>query len=118
MTIYVAAPYPLREQARRARLFLQARGHEVTSRWIIEDQAEMSDEHARGDLEDVARADVLLALHPEGWHNLGTGGRHVELGYALALGKRCVLIGQPTNNFHHLDVIEVFDTLEDFVRTL
>jgi len=113
MKIYIAAPYPIRQQAIQAKEYLERHGHIVTSRWLIEEQTGMSHQHAQGDLEDVAAAQLLLALHPEGWHNKGTGGRHVELGYALALGKQIVVIGQRTNNFHYLDCVRVIELLED-----
>lgn len=113
MKIYIAAPYPLREEARRIMILLESAGHHVTSRWIVEDQVGMSHEHATHDLEDVARADLLLAVHQEAWHNRGTGGRHVEFGYALALGIPVVLWGQRTNNFHHLNHVRVIERLED-----
>jgi nucleoside 2-deoxyribosyltransferase len=113
MKIYIAAPYPLKKQAVHLKHRLESMGWTVTSRWLVEEQRGMSNDHARGDLEDVAAADVLLAFHPEEWHTRGTGGRHVEFGYALALGKQMVLLGQPTNNFHYLDYIRVIDCVED-----
>lgn len=91
---------------------LEAAGHVITSRWLKAPD-EMSDAFAREDLADVARADLLLAYHPGGWHDKGTGGRHVEFGYALALGKQVVLLGKRTNIFHHLACVRVIDRLED-----
>ena len=113
MKIYIAAPYPLRDKAQGIKRQLEFCGHTITSRWLTEDQTGMSDRNARGDLEDIAAADLLLALHPEDWHDRGTGGRHVEFGYALALGKQIVLLGRRTNNFHHLQCVRVIDRVED-----
>ncbi len=41
-----------------------------------------------------------------------SGGAHSELGYALALGKRCFLMGERRSLFHwHADVVIVSDIL-------
>ena len=42
-----------------------------------------------------------------------SGGRHVELGYALALGKHVVHIGQQENIFH--SIVPVFSNVKDFL---
>ncbi len=110
--IYVAATYEMRDAAIDVMQTLIVKGHVVTSRWLLVNDS-MCDEWARKDLEDVASADVLLALNPAEWATGGKGGRHVELGYAIALGKRIVLIGVRSNIFHYLDRITVIDTLDE-----
>ena len=112
MKIYIAAPYPVRDDAIKAMLILEAAGHEVTSGWLRAPN-ELGDEWARKDLEDVAAAEVLLALNATEWENAGTGGRHVELGYALALNKRVVLIGNRSNIFHYLNMVHVVDHINE-----
>lgn len=111
MKIYIAAPYPLRDMAIVMMQVLEQHGHEVTSRWLREPD-NFCDKHALKDLDDVAASDVLLALNYSGWEEKGTGGRHVELGYALALGKRVIVYGKRSNIFHHLNVVTVVDTFE------
>lgn len=115
MKVYIAAPYPVRERAATMMRVMELKGIEVTSRWLKAPDT-MGDEHARKDLEDVAAADVLLALNPEDWGDKGTGGRHVELGYALALGKPILLVGERTNIFHHLSSIVQVDEISDFTK--
>src|SRR5665213_593494 len=102
MKIYIACAYPLRDEAISVMHWLESQGHHVTSRWLrqLDDEGPIA---AVDDLADVTSADLLLALNPEEWRKSGTGGRHVELGYALALGKQIVLVGVRTNVFHHLD---------------
>lgn len=112
MKIYIAAPYPLRDDAIALMHTLEHRGHEVTSRWLKQ-LDENNDETARADLEDVRWADTLIFLHPEAWHDRGTGGRHFEMGYAYALAKRIILIGQRTSIFHHLSDVEVIDSIAE-----
>lgn len=102
--VYIAAPYPCRNEAIGIMAHLEANGCAVTSTWLRQPD-QMADEFAKLDLADVARADVLLAFNPRGWEQKGTGGRHVELGYALALGIPVVLLGERSNIFHFLDSI-------------
>lgn len=107
MKVYIAAPYPCREMAIQQMQILETAGFEVTSTWLRHPDTE-NDAYARLDLADVGRADVLVAINPPGYENAGTGGRHVELGYAIAHGKRIVLVGQRSNIFHQLsDIVHV-----------
>ena len=115
MKVYIAAPYPLKERAARMARVLALKGIEVTSRWLTQPNPN-SDAGARMDLEDIAAADALLALNPEGWEEKGTGGRHVELGYALALGKPILLVGERSNIFHHLTSVVQVDEIADFTK--
>lgn len=116
MKVYIAAPYPMREEAIALMLQLETAGHEVTSTWL-KSPDEMKDEYARLDLADVARADALVAFNPAGWEEKGTGGRHVEFGYALALNIPVFLIGAKSNIFHHLSHVEPA-TVENVARLL
>ena len=53
------------------------------------------------DQEDVLAADALVCFtEPPG--DGGSGGRHVELGMALALGRRVIVVGRREHIFHHL----------------
>lgn len=91
---------------------LESLGHVITSRWLTQ-LDENGDEWARNDLADVDAADVLLAMNPVDWERGGTGGRHVELGYAIAREKQVVLWGRRSNIFHHLSSVRVIERLED-----
>ena len=117
MKVYIAAPYPIRDTAIEMMKTLEANGHVVTSRWLKAPD-ELADEHARKDLDDVRAADVLLAVNSPGWENVGTGGRHVELGYALALRKHIILLGERTNIFHYLSHICICNSIEAVVEWL
>lgn len=117
INIYIAAPYPMRDGAIRIMRLFERSGIAVTSRWLKAPD-ELCDEHARKDLEDVAAADVLFAWNPEGWEEKGTGGRHVEFGYALALGIPIVLAGERSNIFHHLSHVAVVDDSQDIVKAV
>lgn len=94
----------------------EARGHEVTSRWLdqpgyvgmpAEDAERIS--AAQENLEDVPKADALvLRSEPDG--SFVPGGKHVETGAALALRKPVIVPGRPENVFHwHPLVVVVND---------
>lgn len=94
MKIYLAAKYGHRltflpEVADH----LRSLGHEVTSRWLTGAEDDMSKaDAAQMDLDDVDAADAVIFFgEPEGSENRG-GGRWFELGYAYAVGKRCIAV--------------------------
>ncbi len=112
--VYLASSYSRRAEMAGHAAVLREAGLEVTSRWVNGshelDEAATEDDRARlalEDVEDVARADAIFAF-TDGPKSAGKGrgGRHVELGLALALGKRVLLIGPPENVFHYLPQVE------------
>jgi nucleoside 2-deoxyribosyltransferase len=110
--VYIAAPWPIREKAIEVRRVLAHRGIQCTARWLTDARLSMDDATATMDLSDVARADVLVAINPAAWAEIGTGGRHVELGFALGLQKPIVLLGVRSNIFHYMNVVTVVDDSE------
>ncbi len=117
--VYLAADYRLKDELYILALILEAAGLEVTSRWIHakeEPITGLSLERRREcsviDLEDIRAADVFVLVNPEEFAKSGTGGRHVELGYALGIGKPVVVFGERTNVFHSIP--QVRHSEEDF----
>ena len=136
MKVYIAAPYAARELAKSYADELATIGIQCTSNWITETK-EIDDEatgvaSGLGDdevkqcvdinIRDIEHADVLVHLAAEHvWRNdetkcaspsaplLNSGGRHVELGYALALGKHIINVGDVENVFHRARAINVAD---------
>jgi hypothetical protein len=127
--LYLAAPYAARDYIRGVVApVLLGHGHTITSEWLMPTNAITPEHlgtspakddatvmhHAGKDLAEVAEADVLvhftanylIARIPQ-WDggdtdrslNLHSGGRHVETGYALALNKSVIIMGQPENIF-------------------
>src|SRR5216683_1181734 len=98
MKIYLAAKFELRPEMERVARRLAANGYEITARWVYGGEDGLSlEEIAKVDLNDVDEADVLVSFtYTRGTLTSG-GGRHVEFGYALARGKRLVLIGEREN---------------------
>jgi hypothetical protein len=111
-SVYFAARYSRREELNGYRSELEALGIVVTSRWLATEprmRSEYSDEDWRNlgliDQEDVLAADALVCFtEPPG--DGGSGGRHVELGMALALGRRVIVVGRREHIFHHLPEVE------------
>jgi nucleoside 2-deoxyribosyltransferase len=114
--IYLAAPWVEREAARAARTQLQDDGYTVTSRWLDVDEAGHQKDNpddepfysaqAVNDLQDVARADVVVVL------NLKTSeGKAVETGLAIAWTKPVIIIGEKSNIFHYLPGLPIVPTV-------
>jgi len=144
---YLAARYSRREELLRYARQLEELGHEVTSRWIRGDhempeigdadstdeafnaitdaqRAEIGRSFALDDLDDLMNAECLIAFTetPGKAKGRGRGGRHVELGFALALHslrlgdyerglwmRRIVIVGPRENVFCCLDGIDHFE---------
>lgn len=118
MNVYIAAPYPMRDEALVLMFLLKDNGIGCTSSWLTEVAEDDSDDAARRDLADVARADAFVAMNPERYRNAGTGGRHVEYGYAFALAKPILLFGVVSNVFHRLSEAVLVEGIADLVLRL
>ncbi len=141
MRIYLAARYSRREELCRYREQLRAVGHDVQSRWLdgkhqISDTGKPIGDHgealvegvddgstqvcnaalrakfAQDDFEDVTGADAVISFTEPPRSNANRGGRHVEYGIALALGKRVLVVGHRENLFHWLPQVEFYATPE------
>jgi hypothetical protein len=102
---------------------LEDDGHYITSRWLNEDPRDSSEggdytEEANKwpgiatiDVEDVHASEtvVFFSEEPRAWTR---GGRHVEFGMGLALGKEMVLVGPVENVFHTLPEVHRFETFD------
>jgi hypothetical protein len=120
MKIYLASRYSRLEEMQLVSQVLGSMGHEVTSRWImgghqISDrglnegaQETLRQRFAVEDLEDVVAAECVISFTEEPRSSLTRGGRHVEFGLALGLGKRLIVVGPRENVFHCLPQVEVF----------
>lgn len=117
MKIYLAGRYERRLELVNIAKELKQFGHEITSRWLdgSHDNAPRQ-ECALVDIEDIINADGILLIT----ENQGAtrGGRHFEFGYAYALGKTCIILGEPENVFHYLPEVEVFAELKDVLLFL
>lgn len=111
MKIYIAGKYEARERLRSIRAILQERGHEVISSWLDETapKGEVTDEYkasvAIRDFREILNADLFIL---DTLDESNTGGREVELGWALALTlmglhkMKPIRIGPDRNVYHML----------------
>lgn len=127
MKIYVAASYPRKAEALRIANRLKELGHQITSRWLTEDEGYVSDdreqetveqmkkrmaEAAVRDILDVGVCELLVCL-TDGEPQLSRGGRHAEFGMALAWSKQLILIG-PRECVFHYHGVKVYEDEGDF----
>lgn len=120
MNFYLAARYSRRDELQGCLAELETRGHVVTSRWVREDhlitEQDVLDRPwlgaacAREDFDDVAAADAVLVFTEQPRTAPSRGGRHVELGLALAWDKRIAIVGPRENIFHTFDHVRRFAT--------
>ena len=110
MKLYLAAKFEVKLHMRQIRDYLVNDGHEVTAQWIdVEHENDsagpitdaMRTHYAKMDVDDVLRADVLVAFsHKRGELHMG-GGRHVEFGIALQAGKQIIVVGPKGEHIFH-----------------
>lgn len=128
--VYIAARFSRRHEANALARALMGRGYSITSRWVLPEadhvlptgiSAQAADAERRRfameDVEDVLACDWCISLMEEPRSNT-RGGRHIEFGIALGLGKRLTIIGPRETVFHHLDEVEHHETLEAFFGSL
>jgi hypothetical protein len=130
VNIYLAARYSRHLEMQGYSKRLADLGHRVTSRWPWagheEDEASesgMGESFARNaaqiDLGDIAAAQIVINF-TDGLGKGGAqrGGRHVEFGLSVALGKRVMLVGPRENVFHYLPQVEQFDSFNELLLDL
>ena len=123
MNIYIAAPATERAHAYDVqRLLEHYPDFHVTARWITLELFEKKDkdpvylaEWAEKDLADVLSSDLLIALNDEAYRNKGSGGRHVEFGYALHANIPVIVVGARTNIFHWLKNVKFVENLAEML---
>lgn len=125
MNIYLAARFSKRNILQEWQPALEALGHTIVSRWSmrgsdhikapgLSERAADSERlrFATEDIEDIEACDCVISLMEEPRSN-GRGGRHVEFGYALAKGKRLIIVGERETVFHHLPQVEHYSNWGD-----
>ena len=112
MKVYLAARFSDRAYMELVADRLKSLGIEITARWVYGGEEGLDRTGvACLDLDDVDKCDTLVSFtQPHGTMTKG-GGRHVEFGYALAKGKRLILIGERENVFHHYPKVEAYPGL-------
>lgn len=125
--IYLAARYSRRLELCAYADELRDAGHTITSRWLAggHQAPDQGPDPALGvfalaerrrfaeeDWADLMAADWFVAFTEPVRSGPSRGGRHVELGAALAVGKRVVIVGYRENVFTCLNQVEFHETWE------
>jgi nucleoside 2-deoxyribosyltransferase len=116
MKIYIASHD--QELAQQAADYLELMGHELVARWVwypfnptethtIQERKDI----AQMDADDVADCDCLILLSGPAKYS---GGKFVEAGIALALGKRVVVVGVRENMLLWHPKVEQIDDVREF----
>lgn len=109
ISVYLAARFDRKVELAGYAAELRDLGYTVTSRWLtgVHDatSARALDEgdlwaFAMEDFEDIDNANLLIAFTEDPSIGYTSGGRHVELGYALATGLDVIVVGPRENVFH------------------
>jgi hypothetical protein len=130
--VYLAARYHANAAMRQIRDQLVALDYEVTSRWIDLDPAVVGVDgmttgrmnadpsacapYAQADVDDLMAADTAVFF--TGFGPSSTGGRHVELGIALAAGKAVAVVGPRENIFMTLPRVVHYAEWADLLQDL
>lgn len=106
--VYLAARYDRRLEMLGRADELERLGYVVTSRWVqgLHEGATEPDvlgRCAREDLADIIDSDIFITFTESAAIGHTSGGRHVEMGYALACDLWVIVVGPPENVFHHMD---------------
>ena len=135
MRVYLAAPYDSRDMIRgyREEMINRVRHRfTCTSSWLNEAHEinagttkaapalsdEQVNEHVKSDLLDVAGSDAFVLFTSDYVGFPGGGGRHVEMGFALANLIPVIVIGEPENIFQRYELVERVDDWEAAMAVL
>jgi hypothetical protein len=135
MKIYLAARYQRLNEVVQYAHQLQKLGHTVDCRWLLglhqlhpkaetvdglsQDEVPMEAlPFAQDDIEDVQKCSILVLFTEKPFSDKGRGGRHVEFGLALGLGKTVVIVGPRENIFHCLPGVIQFRTFGELLKQI
>lgn len=127
MRVYLAARYSRKNEIAALIPIFGAHGISVGSRWLLEPHppdtklCEVSPEFctdtAQVDMEDIEMCDTLVFFSEDPLVGTPRGGRHVEMGFALGIGKRIAVIGAERENiFHFLPGVVHYLNVKSFLE--
>ena len=146
MNIYLAARYSRRDELCEYREQLRNMGHDVPAVWLdgshqisdtgtpigesgeslvegdnesqSERAAELRVKFAADDFGDVYKCNRLIAFTEPPRSSASRGGRHVELGMAIGMGKQVWVVGHRENIFCWLGAVTFFETWQECLKRL
>ena len=117
LKIYLAAPWTDKIIAQNAAEKFREAGFEITSQWLTSedtDDPEALKAHALRDISDLLSSNMLVLLNTQE-RGYETSGQAVETGIAIAWLKPIIMVGDPTNVFHYLNIPKVA-TVEEAIE--
>ena len=117
LKIYLAAPWTDKIIAQNAAEKFREAGFEITSQWLTSedtDDPEALKAHALRDISDLLSSNMLVLLNTQE-RGYETSGKAVETGIAIAWLKPIIVVGDPTNVFHYLNIPKVA-TVEEAIE--
>jgi len=123
MKVYIAGKYESRARLREESHAIQVKGHRMLSTWMnetatreegleIPDYALLA---AKRDVEEVTDADLFIV---DTFDVSTTGGRHVEMGLALASGVPVWVVGPLGGNIFHTLASRTFASWHEVHRSI
>lgn len=108
--VYLASQFGRQKELRGYRDELESADIRVTASWLDEESSDSDStkfaKYAEHDLYDIEQCDVFVLFTGEPYFGtvkqIARGGRHVEMGYAMAHNKTIVIVGPRENIFHYL----------------
>jgi nucleoside 2-deoxyribosyltransferase len=85
---------------------------------VCEKSVALRSKFANEDLSDVEDCDVIIAFTEAPRSSASRGGRHVELGLALGMGKEIVVVGYRENIFCWLEDVNFFPDFKSVIQKL
>lgn len=116
--VYIAASATKFEIAKRLAMKLREKGFKIVSYWHDVDKSPGYNSAPRAirDVHGVKHCDLFIELIGD---SESRGGRHCELGMALAWEKKVILIGEIDGCiFQNLPWLPRFESIEKFLRTM
>jgi len=121
LKVYIAASYPRIMEAKALGESLETKGFEILSLWHIEGQSAIDSDYLSGprairDQFAIQQCDLFVEFVGD---DKSKGGRHCELGLALAWNKKIILIGGLDHCiFTNLPWLARIKNAEEFLRKI
>jgi len=119
LRVYIAASYPRYNEAHELGIKLEEMGFEVISYWHQGEEKianYKSAQRAMGDLFAIQQCDLFIELIGD---EESKGGRHCELGMALAWNMKIILIGDEDYCiFTHLPWLPRMKNVKEFLKKI
>lgn len=120
MKFYIAGRNSKRNEIKRMQNALINEGHQITVDWTDDkfirpysEHKELSEKYAKLSVDGVKQCDVFLIISDEAGM-----GMYVELGVAIALKKKVIVLGDKNSMFYFYPGIIVKDNFEEMLKGL